>query len=83
MTCGGGVNPERQTTNPAWDFQYPPPRYEVKSEYTFRARVVSRERCSRAKVLREYQTWRQSLRRGCTCCPVRNASKGGPCKPAG
>jgi hypothetical protein len=57
----GGVNQEAQTTNPAWDFQYIVPRYEVKKEYGFRARLVYRERCSRAEVLREYQSWRKSL----------------------
>jgi hypothetical protein len=58
---GGGVNKEQQTTNPAWDFQFLVPRYEVKKEYGFRARAVYRERCSRAEVLREYETWRKGL----------------------
>jgi hypothetical protein len=56
---GGGANKERQTTNPAWDFQYIVPKYEVKREYSFRARLVYRPRCSRADVLREYETWRK------------------------
>lgn len=56
---GGGVNKEHQTTNPAWDFQYILPRYEVKREYEFRARLAYRPRCSRTEVLREYQTWRK------------------------
>ncbi len=56
---GGGVNKEAQTTNPAWDFQYLVPRYEVKKEYGFRARVVYRERCSRSEVLREWENWRR------------------------
>jgi hypothetical protein len=58
---GGGVNAAAQTTNPAWDFQFIVPRYEVVKEYSFRARVVYRERCERAEVLREYQAWRKSL----------------------
>jgi hypothetical protein len=29
---GGGLNKEAQTTNPAWDFQYILPKYEVKKE---------------------------------------------------
>jgi hypothetical protein len=57
---GGGVNRERQTTNPAWDFQYLLPRYQVKEEYSFRARLVYRPRCSRAEVIREYEGWRKS-----------------------
>ncbi|HXG13048.1 MAG TPA: hypothetical protein VNK04_25040 [Gemmataceae bacterium] len=57
---GGGVNKAEQTSNPAWDFQYIIPRYEVQKEYGFRARVVYRERCSRAEVLRELEAWRRS-----------------------
>ena len=56
---GGGVNKEQQTTNPAWDFQYLVPKYEVKKEYGFRARLAYRPRCSRADILREVQTWRK------------------------
>jgi hypothetical protein len=54
---GGGLNKEQETTNPAWDFQYIVPRYEVNKEYGFRARLVYRERCGRDEVLREYATW--------------------------
>lgn len=56
---GGGVNADLQTTNPAWDFQYIVPKYEVNHEYAFHARVVYRERCSRKEVLREYESWRK------------------------
>jgi hypothetical protein len=56
---GGGLNREAQTTNPAWDFQYLIPRYEVNREYGFRVRVVYRERCSRAEILKEYEDWRK------------------------
>ncbi|MBI1917776.1 MAG: hypothetical protein HYS12_24035 [Planctomycetes bacterium] len=56
---GGGVNAKEQTTNPAWDFQFLVPKYEVKKEYGFRARAVYRERCSRAEVLREFASWRK------------------------
>lgn len=56
---GGGVNKEMQTTNPAWDFQYLVPKYEVKKEYGFRARLAYRPRCSRAEVLREVDSWRK------------------------
>jgi hypothetical protein len=58
---GGGVNTGEQTTNPAWDFQYLLPRYEVNTEYSFRARLAYRAQCSRAEVLREYDAWRRSL----------------------
>ncbi len=56
---GGGLNAEAATTNPAWDFQYLIPKYEVKKEYGFRARVVYRERCGRDDVLREFENWRK------------------------
>jgi hypothetical protein len=58
---GGGINQKEQTTNPAWDFQYLLPGYEVNHEYGFRARVVYRERCSRAEVVGEYENWRKVL----------------------
>lgn len=59
---GGGFTKEQQTTNPAWDFQYILPRYEVKKEYGFRARLAYRPRCSRAEVLQEVAAWRKSLK---------------------
>ena len=55
---GGGTNAAAQTTNPAWDFQYILPRYEVAKEYELRARVIYRERCPRADVLKEYAKWK-------------------------
>jgi hypothetical protein len=59
---GGGTNAEQQTTNPAWDFQFIIPTYEVSKEYGFRARIVYRERCPRAEVLREFRDWENSLK---------------------
>lgn len=56
---GGGMNMAEQTTNPAWDFQYLLPRYEVRRDYGFRARLVYREHCDRAEVLREFANWRK------------------------
>jgi hypothetical protein len=58
---GGGGNAESQTTNPAWDFQYILPKYEVMKEYSFRARLVYREKCSRTEVMREYEEWKKML----------------------
>jgi hypothetical protein len=54
---GGGINQQAQTTNPAWDFQYLLPRFEVNREYRFAMRLVYRPRCSRAEILREFETW--------------------------
>ena len=61
---GGGVNKERETTNPAWDFQFVLPKYEVMKEYGFRARLVYRERCTRTAIVAEYEKWRKSLESG-------------------
>jgi hypothetical protein len=58
---GGGFNTAAQTTNPAWDFQYVLPKYEVNTEYELRARAVYRERCPREQVLRENDAWRKEL----------------------
>jgi hypothetical protein len=58
---GGGDNAELETTNPAWDFQFIIPRYDVLKEYGFRGRAVYRERCSRKEILKEFANWRNSL----------------------
>jgi hypothetical protein len=55
----GGGPPS--ATQPAWDWQYIIPKYEVLREYGYRARVVYREKCSRDEVLKEFKTWRDSL----------------------
>lgn len=47
--------------NPAWDWQFIIPKYEVLGEYGYRARVIYREKCSREELLREFRTWRESL----------------------
>ena len=58
---GGGANAALQTTNPAWDFQYVLPKYEVNTAYTLKARVIYRERCSREVILKEYGGWRKEI----------------------
>lgn len=55
---GGGNNPAFATTNPAWDFQWIIPEYEVNTDYTLRCRAILRERCSREEMAREYAAWR-------------------------
>lgn len=56
---GGGYNDKERTTNPAWDFQFIIPKYEVLKEYGFKARLIYRERCSRGEVIKEYERWRK------------------------
>ena len=58
---GGGLNRDLQTTNPAWDFQFIIPRYQVNREYRFRARLAYRPRCSRSEIIREATTWLASI----------------------
>ena len=55
---GGGGDPARKTTRPAWDFQFIVPKYEVLEEYGFNARAVLRPRCSREEILGEFEKWR-------------------------
>ena len=52
---GGGRNKEQDTTNPAWDFQFLTPKYDVLKEYGYRARIALRPRCSRKEILAEYE----------------------------
>jgi len=47
--------------NPAWDWQYIIPKFEVLKEYGYRSRIVYREKCSREEILKEFATWRDSL----------------------
>jgi hypothetical protein len=58
---GGGYHKELQTTNPAWDFQFIIPAYNVLQESGFRARAVYRDRCSRPEIMREWTSRRDSV----------------------
>jgi hypothetical protein len=49
--------------NPAWDWQFILPKFEVLQEYGFRARLVYREKCPREEIVKEYASWRESLAR--------------------
>jgi len=60
---GGGSNAASQSTNPAWDFQYVLPKYDVNIDYGFKARIIYRERCSREQVLKEYENWNKELKK--------------------
>jgi len=57
---GGGGNAELKTSNPAWDFQFLVPKYEVMTEYGFNVRTVLRPRCSRAEIMAEYERWKSA-----------------------
>src|SRR5262249_9693490 len=59
--AGGGMTVKRQTTNPAWDWQFIIPKYEVNRAYGFRARVAYRPRCDRGEILREVAAWRKTV----------------------
>jgi len=57
----GGGPPS--ATEVAWDWQFIIPTYDVLREYGYHARVVYRERCSREEVMKEFRTWRESLKK--------------------
>ncbi|HJZ91530.1 MAG TPA: hypothetical protein VKE40_11705 [Gemmataceae bacterium] len=57
---GGGGNAERQTTNPAWDFQFVIPDYEVNKDYELKGRLAYRAKCSRDEVMKEYEKWKKA-----------------------
>ena len=45
--------------NPAWDFQFIVPDFEVGREYSFRARIMYKEFAGRQDVLEEFEAWNQ------------------------
>ena len=55
---GGGSTPDNGDTNPAWDFQFIVPRYEVGKEYGFKVRVVYKKYDGREDVAEEVRKWR-------------------------
>jgi hypothetical protein len=56
---GGGFDAMKQTSNPAWDFQYVLPKYEVNTDYGFKGRLVYRSKCSRDEVMKEFEAWKK------------------------
>jgi hypothetical protein len=56
---GGGFETTRQTSNPAWDFQFVIPKFDVNEDYGFKGRLVYRPRCSRDEVMKEYESWKK------------------------
>ena len=56
---GGGFNKGRNSSNPAWDFQFIIPDYDVDHQYDFRGRLVYRPTMSRAEVLAEVEKFRK------------------------
>lgn len=54
---GGGTNQAAKTTNPAWDWQFIVPKYEVAQEYRYQARAVLRTSYPREEILAEYEKW--------------------------
>jgi len=52
------MNKDFNTTNPAWDWQFIVPKYEVNKEYKYRARLALRPKCSRKEILKEVDNWK-------------------------
>lgn len=58
---GGGFHQERQTSNPAWDFQFVIEQPELNRDYGFRARTLLLPRCSREDLLAHFASWQSHL----------------------
>ena len=48
--------------NPAWDFQFIVPDFEVGREYSFQARIMYKEFAGQNDVLEEFEAWNQARR---------------------
>jgi hypothetical protein len=48
--------------NPAWDFQFIVPDFEVGREYSFKGRIMYKEFAGENDVLDEFETWYQAVR---------------------
>jgi hypothetical protein len=53
---GGGA------LNPAWDFQFIVPDFEVGREYSFQSRMIYKEFEGTNDVLKEYKNWKQTIK---------------------
>lgn len=58
---GGGTYLFDDYNNPAWDFQYIIPGYELNKIYSLKYRFVYKKYVSREDVIQEYQQWRESV----------------------
>ena len=54
---GGGTNSLYQTTNPAWDYQFLIPEFQLDQTYQFSMRAILRPRCTREEIMEEYVRW--------------------------
>ena len=57
LAKNGALFDQAYATNPAWDWQFIVPKYDVMQEYGYHARAVLRPRCSREEILDEYEKW--------------------------
>ncbi len=55
---GGGGTPDGQDTNPAWDWQFIIPNYDVNKEYGFKARAVFKKFAGREELRKMLKEWR-------------------------